>query len=113
VAGVIGRSKFSYDLWATPATPPAASRLTVPGCIQVTDRTYRRPPGRYRLQPGPLGRVVALMGDADQVAAGPEGADDLGGRRQRRHHPQAPPPDHASTAASVARAWLATPRRQG
>jgi class 3 adenylate cyclase len=31
VAGVIGRSKFSYDRWATPATPPAASRPTVPG----------------------------------------------------------------------------------
>jgi class 3 adenylate cyclase len=31
VAGVIGRSKFSYDRWATPATPPAASHPTVPG----------------------------------------------------------------------------------
>jgi hypothetical protein len=30
VAGVIGRRKFSYDLWATPSTRPAAWRP--PGC---------------------------------------------------------------------------------
>ena len=31
-----------------------------------------------------LGRPVALVGDADQLVAETDGADDLGGRRQER-----------------------------
>jgi len=52
VAGVIGRSKFAYDLWGD--TVNTASRMEThapPGAIQVTDRVQTRLGDAYRLEP--------------------------------------------------------------
>jgi adenylate cyclase len=52
VAGVIGRQKFSYDLWGT--TVNLASRMQssgLPGCIQVSAATHDLLAGRFQLTP--------------------------------------------------------------
>ena len=65
VAGVIGRDKFSYDLWGdTVNTASRMESLGVPGCIQVTARTYQRLRDSYRFQRRGL---VAVKGKGEMV----------------------------------------------
>jgi urea transport system substrate-binding protein len=65
VAGVIGKNKFSYDVWGD--TVNTASRMQSsgpPGCIQVTARTWIRLRDGYRLERrGP----VSVKGKGEMV----------------------------------------------
>jgi class 3 adenylate cyclase len=48
VAGVIGRRRFSYDLWGDTVNTASRMQTTgVPGCIQVTERTRQLLRERY------------------------------------------------------------------
>jgi adenylate cyclase len=48
VAGVIGRRRFSYDLWGDTVNTASRMQTTgIPGCIQVTERTRQLLGERY------------------------------------------------------------------
>jgi class 3 adenylate cyclase len=65
MAGVIGQDKFSYDLWGdTVNTASRMESLGVPGCIQITARTYQRLRDGYRFQRRGL---VAVKGKGEMV----------------------------------------------
>jgi adenylate cyclase len=77
VAGVIGRSKFIYDLWGD--TVNTASRMEshgIPGAIQVTERAYHRLSPAFEFEDrgiveikgkGPQ-RTYLLVGPKDDIA---------------------------------------------
>jgi adenylate cyclase len=59
VAGVIGRSKFGYDLWGDTVNTASRMQSHAPvGAIQVTERTQRLLRERYRFEP----RAVDVKG---------------------------------------------------
>jgi len=78
VAGVIGRRRFSYDLWGDTVNTASRMQTTgVPGCIQVTERTRDLLGERYvfrqrgRIQVKGKGKMLTyfLSGRADARVA--------------------------------------------
>ena len=63
VAGVIGRRKFSYDLWGdTVNTASRMEAVAIPGKIQVTEAVHERLKDRYRFE-GPTAVLVKGKGE--------------------------------------------------
>jgi adenylate cyclase len=87
VAGVIGRAKFSYDLWGD--TVNIASRMEAhaqPGTIQVTQPVYERLRSAYELR---------SRGSIEVKGKGPMHAHLLTGRRREQAVAPDAAPEHA------------------
>jgi adenylate cyclase len=87
VAGVIGRAKFSYDLWGD--TVNTASRMeshAAPGTIQVSPRASARLHERYELQPRGTVEVKGKGAMSPYLLVGPiDHGHTIGGARGARH----------------------------
>jgi class 3 adenylate cyclase len=74
VAGVIGRAKFSYDLWGD--TVNTASRMeshAAPGTIQVSPRAYALLHERYELRPRATLEIKGKGAMSPYLLLGPKG----------------------------------------
>ena len=63
VAGVVGRSKFSFDIWGDTINVAARlAGLNKTGCVHLSETAWRQVAGRYACEPlGP----VALRGKGE------------------------------------------------
>ena len=87
VAGVIGRAKFSYDLWGD--TVNTASRMeshALPGTIQVTERAYERLRHRFELRRRGTVDVKGKGPMTSYLLIGPQAAPALHTARPAHEH---------------------------
>jgi class 3 adenylate cyclase len=88
VAGVIGRAKFSYDLWGD--TVNTASRMeshAAPGTIQVSPRAYARLHEQYELRPRGMVEIKGKSAISTYLLIGPTDNSQTPGGKRTTHRP--------------------------